>query len=145
MLFFLRTRKGVGDGSDLARISSQQVYMAALVRTLQADGVLNDIRRLYGIASAASQTMVLSTSLSQLDVMVSMARALRGVPNENIVFIQYPALDADLFTLGHGSLGFGSTTEGNAGGSQASPPGKVEVLEGLVGQTAGDQTCAVPR
>ncbi|MTA33668.1 MAG: LytR family transcriptional regulator, partial [Actinobacteria bacterium] len=64
-LAFLRTRKGVGDGSDLARISSQQVYMAALVRTLQADGVLNDIRKLYGIASIASQTMVLSTSLSQ--------------------------------------------------------------------------------
>jgi hypothetical protein len=66
--------------------------MAALVRTLQADGVFNDIRKLYGIASVASQTMVLSTSLSQLDVMVSMARALRGVPNENIIFIDYPVL-----------------------------------------------------
>jgi len=170
-LAFLRTRKGVGDGSDLARISSQQVYMAALVRTLQADGVFNDIRKLYGIASIASQTMVLSTSLSQLDVMVSMARALRGVPNENIIFIQYPVLDADPelfpgrviphpdlgrvvaerlatdepFTLADGSLGFGSTTDGNAGGYQPPSPGEVEVLEGLVGQTAGDETCAVPR
>ena len=171
MLFFLRTRKGVGDGSDLARISSQQVYVAALVRTLQADGVFNDSRKLYGIASIASQTMVLSTSLSQLDVMVSMARALSGVPNENIIFIQYPVLDADPelfpgrviphpdlgrvvaerlatdepFTLADGSLGFGSTTDGTAGGSQASAPGGVEVLEGLVGQTAGDETRAVPR
>jgi hypothetical protein len=30
--------------------------MAALVGTLQADGVFNDIRKLYGIASVASQT-----------------------------------------------------------------------------------------
>ena len=170
-LAFLRTRKGVGDGSDLARISSQQVYMAALVRTLQADGVFNDIRKLYGIASVASQTMVLSTSLSQLDVMVSMARALRGVPNENIIFIQYPVLEADPelypgrviphpdlgrvvverlaadepFTLAEGSLGFGSTTDGNAGEDQTPTPEEIEVVEGLVGQTAEDETCAVPR
>ena len=170
-LAFLRTRKGVGDGSDLARISSQQVYMAALVRTLQADGVFNNIEKLYGIASVASQTMVLSTSLSRIDVMVSMARALRGVPNENIIFIQYPVLDADPelypgrviphpdlgrvvaerlatdepFTLADGSLGFGSTTDGNASGTQAPTPEEIEVLEGLVGQTAGDETCAVPR
>ena len=167
-LAFLRTRKGVGDGSDLSRISSQQVYMAALVRTLQEDGVLNDIGKLYGIAQTAAQTMVLSTSLASVDVMVAMARALRGIPNDNIVFIQYPVVDADpelypgrvipnealasevverlqvdeSFTVGEGSLGFGSTdaeTQGEAG-----TPG-VEELEGLVGQTAGDETCAVPR
>ena len=167
-LAFLRTRKGVGDGSDLSRISSQQVYMAALVRTLQEDGVLDDIGKLYGIAQTAAQTMVLSTSLASVDVMVAMARALRGIPNDNIVFIQYPVVDADpelypgrvipnevlatevverlqvdeSFTVGEGSLGFGSTdaeTPGDAGTPS------VEELEGLVGQTAGDETCAVPR
>jgi hypothetical protein len=114
--------------------------------------------------------MVLSTSLNRLDVMVSMARALRGIPNENIIFIQYPVLDADPefypgrviphpdlarvvaerlatdepFTLAEGSLGFGSTTDGSAGG-RAPTPEEIEILEGLVGQTAGDETCAVPR
>ena len=167
-LAFLRTRKGVGDGSDLSRISSQQVYMAALVRTLQQDGVLNDIGRLYGIARVAADTMVLSTSLGSLDVMVAMARALRGIPNENILFIQYPVLDADPelyagrvvpnqglaaevvkrlladepFTVGEGSLGFGSTDAESSG--ESGVPG-AEELDGLVGQTAGDETCAVPR
>lgn len=170
-LAFLRTRKGVGDGSDLSRISSQQVYMAALVRTLQQDGVLNDIGKLYGIAQTAAQTMVLSTSLASVDVMVAMARALRGIPNENIVFIQYPVLDADpelypgrvvpndilatevverlqvdeAFTVGEGSLGFGSTdAETSSGGTEEDGAGPEE-LDGLVGQTAGDETCAVPR
>lgn len=170
-LAFLRTRKGVGDGSDLSRISSQQVYMAALVRALQQDGVLNDIGKLYGIAQTAAQTMVLSTSLASVDVMVAMARALRGIPNENIVFIQYPVLDADpdlypgrvvpndilatevverlqvdeAFTVGEGSLGFGSTdAETSPGGTEEDGAGPEE-LDGLVGQTAGDETCAVPR
>jgi len=93
-LAFLRTRKSVGDGSDLARISTQQIYMAALVRTLREDGVLTDIRKLYSIAEVAATTMVLSSSLGSLDVMVSMALALRNIPPENIVFIQFPVLDA---------------------------------------------------
>lgn len=93
-LAFLRTRKSVGDGSDLARISTQQIYMAALVRTLREDGVLTDIRKLYSIAEVAANTMVLSSSLGSLDVMVSMALALRNIPPENIVFIQFPVLDA---------------------------------------------------
>jgi LCP family protein required for cell wall assembly len=170
-LAFLRTRKGVGDGSDLSRISSQQVYMAALVRTLQQDGLLNDLGKLYGVAHVASQNMVLSTSLGSVDVMVAMARALRGIPNENIIFLQYPVLDADPekypgrviphpvlapavlkrlqadepFTLAAGSLGFGSTNL--EGTEDIAPPTaqELEVLEGLVGQTAGDKTCAVPR
>jgi len=93
-LAFLRTRKSVGDGSDLARISTQQVFMAALVRSLRDDGVLRDIRKLYSIAQVAANTMVLSSSLGSVDVMVSMALALRNIPPENIVFIQFPVLDA---------------------------------------------------
>lgn len=169
-LAFLRTRKGVGDGSDLSRISSQQVYMSALVRTLQADGVLNDVGKLYGLAQVAANTMVLSTSLGSLDVMVAMARALRGIPNDNIVFIQYPVLDADpqlypgrviphpqlaqnvaqrlqsdeAFTVSAGSEGFGSTAVDSDNVDQGSDQG-ADVLEGLVGQTAGDETCTVAR
>jgi len=123
------------------------------------------------IAQVAANTMVLSPSLGSLDVMVARARALRGIPNENILFIQYPVLDADpelypgrvvpnevlatevverlqvdkAFTVGEGSLGFGSSgadSSGEVGDTEAS---SAEELEGLVGQTAGDETCAVAR
>jgi len=192
--------------------------MSALVRTLQADGVLNDVTKLYSIAQVAAQTMVLSSSLGSLDVMVSMARALRNIPNENIVFIQFPVLDApaeypgkvipdpalserilakiqvdEPYVLADDSGGRGSeqapieepaepevqpaptpdepaeSTEaspGDADGTseqpaeadsteqpvQDDPPAdeteeepvtQAEVLEGLVGQTASDVTCAV--
>jgi len=169
-LAFLRTRKGVGDGSDLSRISSQQVYMSALVRTLQADGVLNDVTKLYGLAQVAANTMVLSTSLGSLDVMVAMARALRGIPNDNIVFIQYPVLDADpelypgrvvpnealaktvaerlqadeAFTVSAGSEGYGSTAA-DPELERGETPEAGDVVDGLVGQTAGDETCTVAR
>ena len=89
-LAFLRTRYGVGDGSDLGRISNQQVYMSSLMRKVQNEGVLTDFTKLYGIAQVATSSMQLSSSLASLDTMVSMAQALRKIPTENIVFVQYP-------------------------------------------------------
>jgi LCP family protein required for cell wall assembly len=89
-LAFLRTRYGVGDGSDLGRISNQQVYLSSLMRKVQNEGVLTDFTKLYGIAQVATSSMQLSSSLASLDTMVSMAQALRKIPTENITFVQYP-------------------------------------------------------
>lgn len=88
-LAFLRSRHGVGDGSDLGRISSQQVYLSSLIRKVQNEGVLTDPVSLYGLAQVATRSMQLSSSLTP-DTMVAMALALRNIPTENIVFVQYP-------------------------------------------------------
>lgn len=88
-LAFVRTRYGVGDGSDLGRISSQQVYLSSLIRKVQNEGVLTDFTKLYGLAQVATSSMQLSRTLTP-DAMVSMAQALRDIPTENIVFVQYP-------------------------------------------------------
>ncbi|MGV1034189.1 MAG: LCP family protein [Microbacteriaceae bacterium] len=89
-LQFLRTRHGVGDGSDLTRISNQQVFLTALVRKLMADGTLNNPGTLYGLAKAALSNMTLSDSLHDPARMVSIAMALKDIPLANITFVQYP-------------------------------------------------------
>ncbi|HLP23516.1 MAG TPA: LCP family protein [Microbacteriaceae bacterium] len=89
-LQFLRTRHGVGDGSDLTRISNQQVFLSALVRKLTADGTLDNLTTLYSLAKAALANMQLSNSLHDPARMVSIAMALKGIPLENITFVQYP-------------------------------------------------------
>jgi LCP family protein required for cell wall assembly len=89
-LAFLRSRHGVGDSSDLARISSQQVYLSSLVRTLKENATLTNLPRLYSIASAATQNMTLSSNLKSLDTLVAVAQSLQNIPLERIVFVQYP-------------------------------------------------------
>jgi len=89
-LAFLRTRHGVGDGSDLTRISSQQVYLSSLVRKLKADGTLRDPAVLYNLANAAVSNMTLSSSLADVPTMVSIALALKDIPLERVTFVQYP-------------------------------------------------------
>ncbi|WP_336630921.1 MULTISPECIES: LCP family protein [unclassified Microbacterium] len=99
-LQFLRIRHGIGDGSDLGRISNQQQFMSSMVRKLQSDGVLGNPATLLNLASTAvrqvtSGQLVLSSSLSNPQRMVQIAMAVRSVPYEDIVFVQYPTAYAD--------------------------------------------------
>ena len=89
-LAFLRSRHGVGDGSDLGRISNQQVFLASLMRTVQSNGTLEDPVKLYSIAKAATSNMSLSPTLQDPTKLVSIARALQDVDLSKVAFIQYP-------------------------------------------------------
>ena len=89
-LAFLRTRHGVGDGSDLTRISSQQVYLSSLVRTLKSGETLGDPLKIYNLAKAATANMTLSQGFSDLDTLASIALALKGIPLDAVTFVQYP-------------------------------------------------------
>ncbi len=94
-LQFLRIRHGIGDGSDLGRISNQQQFMSSLIRKLQSEAVLSDAGTLFNLANTAVQQvtnkqLVLSQSLANPTRMVQIAMALKDVPFKDIVFIQYP-------------------------------------------------------
>ena len=90
-LAFLRTRHGVGDGSDLARISNQQMFLMALFEKVKQDGTLNNPIQLYSLASAAARNMKLSESITDAGTMVTLAGALRDVDTSRIVFTQVPS------------------------------------------------------
>lgn len=94
-LQFLRIRHGIGDGSDLGRISNQQQFMSSLVRKLQSEEVLTNPSTLFGFATVALQQvtqkqLVLSEGLANPTRMVQIAMALKDVPFKDFVFIQYP-------------------------------------------------------
>lgn len=99
-LQFLRIRHGIGDGSDLGRISNQQQFMSSMVRKLQSEGVLGNPATLLNLANTAVQQVndkqvVLSKSLANPQRMVQIAMAVKSVPYSDIVFVQYPTAYAD--------------------------------------------------
>ncbi|MCM3502115.1 LCP family protein [Microbacterium sp. P26] len=89
-LQFLRTRHGVGDGGDLGRISNQQQYMSRLANKLKSQEVLSNPATLYKLASTALRNVDPSTSLTNPLTLVQIASAVKDVPFNEIVFIQYP-------------------------------------------------------
>jgi LCP family protein required for cell wall assembly len=202
VLQFLRTRHGVGDGSDLGRISSQQVYLSSLLRTVKSADTLTNPTKLYSLARAAASNMTLSDGLTDVTTMVQIGSALRDLPLDQVNFVQYPgstegsgvyagkvqpitsvattlfdAIRADQpFTLEAGSEGLGASAaaggaaagDAAAGGASAAPetpapsesgvpaatdpaatdpaagaPAAPEVISGLTGQSAAEQTCSV--
>lgn len=91
-LQFLRTRHGLENGSDLARISNQQQYMSSLARKLVSSEVLSDPTTLYKLATTAVDNITPSESLTNPMTLMQIALAIKDVPFEDIVFVQYPVL-----------------------------------------------------
>jgi len=91
-LAFVRSRHGVGDGSDLTRISSQQVFLSSLVRKIKAEGTLTDPKQVFGLANAAVANMSLSSGLADVYNLASIALAVKDIPLERITFVQYPGM-----------------------------------------------------
>lgn len=89
-LQFLRTRHGLENGSDLARISNQQQYMSRLAHKLVSEDVLSNPATLYKLASAAVKNVTPSQSLTNPLTLVQIALAVKNVPFDEIVFVQYP-------------------------------------------------------
>ena len=175
-LAYLRSRHGVGDGSDLSRIASQQAYMSSLMRKMTSAGTLADPTKLYGLASAAADSVTLSQSLANPDTMVQMALAVKSVGLDHMVFVQYPTAEDPLnankvvpstvlattlldrvqkdesIGLDKEALGLSTKLEKakkKAAEATVSPSPSTtskagsDVIAGLRGQTAAQQTCSV--
>ncbi len=91
-LQFLRTRYGLADGSDLARISNQQQYMSSLARKLVSEEVLSNPSTLLRLATTAVDNITPSRSLTNPTTIVQIALAVRDVPFDEIVFVRYPVV-----------------------------------------------------
>ena len=87
---FLRVRYGVGDGSDLARISNQQLFLSALVRKIKTPETLGNPIKDYALAKAVIENTTRSDSLNNLTTLVSMALAVKDISFDKVVFVQYP-------------------------------------------------------
>lgn len=94
-LAFLRTRYGVGDGSDLSRISNQQVFLTSLARKLKDEGALTNPFTMFRIGTAALENMTLSNSLTNLGTLFGMAREANEVDLDKITFLQLPVYDLE--------------------------------------------------
>jgi len=91
-LQFLRTRHGVGDGSDLGRGSNQQVYMSSLARKMVSAEVLGNPGTLLKLANTVMSNVTPSTTLTSPTLLVQIALAMKDVPLDQINFVNYPVL-----------------------------------------------------
>ena len=91
-LAFVRTRHGVGDGSDLGRIELQQEFFSSLIQKVESEGVLGNPVQLYDIANTATQAVTVDPGLGSISKLLSLAETLRHLHTKDVSFVTMPTV-----------------------------------------------------
>ncbi|MFC9129699.1 LCP family protein [Streptomyces sp. NPDC057099] len=89
-LGLVRTRHGVGDGSDLGRIQLQQAFIKALLNQVKDVGVFSNPKKLYDLAETATKTVTADSDLGSVNKLVSFANGLKGITPSNMNMVTMP-------------------------------------------------------
>ncbi|MFI5966165.1 LCP family protein [Streptomyces asoensis] len=89
-LGLVRTRHGVGDGSDLGRIQLQQAFIKALVNQVKHVGLFTSGTRLYDLADTATKAVTADSDLGSLKSLMSFASGLKGISAGNMNMVTMP-------------------------------------------------------
>lgn len=89
-LQYARVRHGVGDGSDLSRISRQQNLMSAMLRTAQSKNLLTGGDDLYSFARSSLSTLTVSPGIGDLAVLGGLAQSIQAIGMDKVNFITMP-------------------------------------------------------
>jgi LCP family protein required for cell wall assembly len=89
-LGLVRTRHGVGDGSDLGRIQLQQAFIKALINQVKDINLFGNPKRLYDLANTATKTVTTDSDLGSVNKLMSFAGGLKGISSKNMTMVTMP-------------------------------------------------------
>jgi LCP family protein required for cell wall assembly len=89
-LAFVRTRHGIGDGSDLGRIGLQQQFMMALLSEVKSQDLLGSPAKSFKIADSLTQSLTTDSGLDSLTKLADFARSMDGVDPASMETIMLP-------------------------------------------------------
>jgi LCP family protein required for cell wall assembly len=88
-LGYVRTRYGLGDGSDLERIQRQQKFMASVVNKATSTSMFADPAKMYRFLDAVTKSIATDDKLS-VSAMRKLATSLRGMSAGTVRFVTVP-------------------------------------------------------
>lgn len=89
-LGLVRTRHGVGDGSDLGRIQLQQAFVKALLDQVKHVGVLSNPKKLYDLADTATKAVTTDSDLGSVNALADFANGLKGISSSHMKMVTMP-------------------------------------------------------
>ncbi|WP_448316105.1 LCP family protein [Streptomyces sp. CO7] len=89
-LAFVRTRHGVGDGSDLGRIGLQQQFLVALLSEIKQQDLLGDPAKTYRIADTLTEALTTDAELASLTSLADFGQSLNGVDPASMDTVMLP-------------------------------------------------------
>ncbi|HET9379818.1 MAG TPA: LCP family protein [Streptomyces sp.] len=89
-LGLVRTRHGVGDGSDLGRIQLQQAFVRALTAQVADIGLFTSPKKLYDLADTATRSVTTDSGLASVNSLMSFANGLKGIGPDHLRMVTLP-------------------------------------------------------
>ncbi|MER5257245.1 LCP family protein [Streptomyces sp. NPDC002855] len=89
-LELVRTRHGVGDGSDLGRIQLQQAFIKALIHQADTVDPLGSPAKSYDLADTATKTISADSELASADKLLGLAKELKGISPDRTDMVTMP-------------------------------------------------------
>jgi LCP family protein required for cell wall assembly len=88
-LAYVRSRKGLGDGSDLSRIKRQQQFLGSVANKALSGGVLANPIKLTSLLNAGTKSLTTDKALS-IGVMRQIATSMQGMTAGKLRFVTVP-------------------------------------------------------
>ncbi|MFG2604658.1 LCP family protein [Streptomyces sp. NPDC048514] len=89
-LGLVRTRHGVGDGSDLGRIQLQQAFIKALMDQVKHVGVFSSPKKLYDLADTATKAVTTDSGIGSVNSLIDFADGLKGIGSSHMKMVTMP-------------------------------------------------------
>lgn len=89
-LQFVRTRHGIGDGSDLGRIGLQQQFLIALLSEIKKQDLLGSPTKTFKIADSLTESLTTDSGLASLTKLAGFARSMNGIDPSTMETIMLP-------------------------------------------------------
>jgi LCP family protein required for cell wall assembly len=93
-LALARTRHGIGDGSDLGRITLQQQLVKALLDQVASTSLLTSPTRLYNVADALTDSLTTDTGLNSLTELMGLGQSLKALSSSTTETVTMPVVTA---------------------------------------------------
>jgi LCP family protein required for cell wall assembly len=87
-LAYVRARYGLGDGSDLERITRQQAFVSSLISRARSE-LLNPFA-IYRFLDAAASALTVDSQFGGVTGLYNLAQSLHGIPSGKIAFFTLP-------------------------------------------------------
>ncbi|GHE54599.1 transcriptional regulator [Streptomyces longispororuber] len=89
-LGLVRTRHGVGDGSDLGRIQLQQAFIKALMDQVKDINLFGNPKKLYDLADSATSAITTDSELDSVKDLAGFANGLKGIGSKDMKMVTLP-------------------------------------------------------
>ncbi|MFD5917667.1 LCP family protein [Kitasatospora sp. NPDC058201] len=93
-LAFVRTRHGVGDGSDLGRIELQKQMVRSLLDQAGGAGLLTNPAKLWSTGDTLTRSITTDSALASVNSLVGLAEELKGIGPDRLTMVTLPVVTA---------------------------------------------------